>query len=150
MRILVAGGLHSPTAGYDNAVVSLAKTLSPGNNVCAVALTNFPLPSSPPPPVPFEIRHPRLSFHLVGRSVANSYGARRAVARYMDGHSAIRVLSMIRYSINFSHLQSVVEGFHPDAVQVHSIDIERLGFLDLMLQRTDVPLLVTIHGLYSL
>src|SRR6266571_7639021 len=150
MRVLVAGGLCSPTAGYDNAVFSLAKGLSAGNRVCAVALTSFPVPPTRPPPVPFEIRSRYPSPLLLGRCVLHGNRARHAIGEYVKHHSMVRALSMIRYSINLSEIQSAFEDFRPDVVHVHSIDLERLAFLEFMLEQTDVPLLVTIHGLYSL
>jgi glycosyltransferase involved in cell wall biosynthesis len=52
--------------------------------------------------------------------------------------------------MNYSQLELTLKKYRPDVVHVHSSDLERSAYIDFLLSRTDVPFLLTIHGLYSL
>src|SRR2546427_1305643 len=115
----MAAGLFSDTAGYDNAVFALARELSVLADVCVLSISRFPLPRLRPPRTPFNVVEPRFSWKLLMYCVKNLGDARRAASRYVSGHSLPGFIILLRYLMNYSQIQLVLETYRPDVVHVH-------------------------------
>ena len=150
LKILIAGGLFSLTAKYDNAVFAIANALSQLADVCVLSVSRFPRSRLRPPHTRFNVVEPCASWRLLMECIRNFGHARRTVSRYVSLYSPSGVLSFVRYLANYSQLGLTIESYGPDVVHVHSNDLERAGFIDFLLSSNRHPFLLTVHGLSSL
>jgi len=150
LRILIAAGLFSITAKYDNAVFAVANALSGLADVCVLSISRFPLPRLRLPETTFDVVEPRFSWLLLMQCIRNFGDARHVVSRYTTTHSWFGFLSLVRYLMNYSQLELTLKTYRPDVVHIHSSDLERSAYIQYLLSCTDVPFLLTVHGLYSL
>src|SRR5947208_10213147 len=122
LRILIAAGLFSITAKYDNAVFAIATALSDLADVCVLSISRFPFPRLQLPHTTFSVVQPRVSWLLLLQCIRNYGDARSAVSRYATLHSWFGILSLVRYLINYSQLELTLSRYNPDVVHVHSSD----------------------------
>lgn len=149
MNILIVGGIYSKTAKFNNVVFSIAKTLSSSENVFVLSTSRFPFSRLKIPKENFKAIEPTLSVKLIFQSIKNINRTFKQISKYMNIFSIYGIVCFFRYLFNMSQLELVLKTFHPDIVHIHSTDLERSAYFNVMF-KNDIPMVATIHGLYSL